>query len=186
MKPELTIAKLAEIGAKASRKANGCRLYGNLSVDPTRYSYANDQPFREAFAQAVRDAVLDHIAESDKMVAPDPYAELRAAHAAGKTIQLLDNILWADCLKEPDWSAPVHDYRIKPEPVIVPLDMDDLRATDEFKQKHGETIYPPLFWDKTIVRLWIMPLSYQHLASDYLRRQHGSNEWKPCTKEITK
>jgi hypothetical protein len=26
-------------------------------------------------------------------------------------------------------------------------------------------------------------LTLKELAAFYLRRQHGSNEWKPCTKE---
>lgn len=100
MKPEPTIAQLAEIGAKASRNWKGYKL------------------FREAFAKAVRDAVLDHIAESDKMVAPDPYAELKAAHAAGKVIQRAHLNLpdvWVD-FPFPKFRAPPEDYRIKPDP----------------------------------------------------------------------
>lgn len=185
MKPEPTLAELAEIGAKASRHWNGYKLFGNLTVNPNRSAYADDQPFREAFAKAVRDAVLDHIAESDK---PDPYAELKAAHAAGKVIQIAHHNLpdvWVD-FPFPEFSAPPEDYRIKPEPVIVPLDMTDLRATDEFKMKRGKTIYTLLFWDEHNVRTSQGFATYDDLAANYLRRQHGSNEWKPCTKEITK
>jgi hypothetical protein len=186
MKPEPTIAQLAEIGAKASRDWQGQqRLYGNLTVDPRKTAYADDQPFREAFAKAVRDAVLDHIAESGKMVVLDPYAELRAAHAAGKTIQMKSGIIWSDIVF-PVFDGQPDDYRIKPEPVIVPLDRDDIRATDEFKRKQGGAIYVPIFWDGANVYLHRGFQTYGYLASDYLRRQHGSNEWKPCTKEITK
>jgi uncharacterized protein YodC (DUF2158 family) len=47
---------------------------------------------------------------------PDPYAELKKAHAEGKVIQLkpLDRP-WED-LEDPDFAAPISCYRIKPEP----------------------------------------------------------------------
>jgi hypothetical protein len=48
--------------------------------------------------------------------AVDPYAELKAAHAAGKVIQMLDNVLWNDLLTEPQWeTVPLCDLRIKPD-----------------------------------------------------------------------
>ena len=55
---ELTLAQLAAIGAGAAQFSNGNALIGNLTVHPTRSGYAGDQPFREAFARAVRDAAL--------------------------------------------------------------------------------------------------------------------------------
>ena len=69
-----------------------------------------------------------------------------------------------------------------PEP-LIPLDIDDIRATDEFKSKYGETIYAPLFWGRKKVKTAWDWCTYEELATNYLRRQHGSNEWKPCTKE---
>jgi hypothetical protein len=191
MKTELTLTQLAAIGAKACHHADGRGLVGDLVVNPERNAYASDRPFREAFAKAVRDAVLNHIAESGKRVAPDPYAELRAACAAGKAIEVFiaDDEYGPDrwSLKENNsWSLPPERYRIKPEPVIVPLDYDDIRATDEFKSKGGGSICTLLSWDATTVRTSMYTLTYDRLASICLRRQHGSNEWKPCTKEITK
>lgn len=58
---------------------------------------------------------------------PDPYAELKAAHAAGKTIQnaSFDRSGWFDT-PYPKWTAPVDMYRIKPEPHKVPLGPDDV------------------------------------------------------------
>lgn len=57
----------------------------------------------------------------------DPYAELKAAHAAGKTIQnaSFDKSGWFDT-PYPRWTAPVDMYRIKPEPRKVPLGPDDI------------------------------------------------------------
>ena len=45
----------------------------------------------------------------------DPYAELKKAHAEGKTIQILTlTDEWVDC--EPYWDSDVKCYRVKPEP----------------------------------------------------------------------
>jgi hypothetical protein len=47
---------------------------------------------------------------------PDPYAELKKAHAEGKVIQFKPHgCPWEDS-EEPDFSAPIACYRIKPEP----------------------------------------------------------------------
>ncbi len=49
----------------------------------------------------------------------DPYAELKAAHKAGKVIQwswlTCTEPKWKDCVNEPTWDA-AKQYRIKPEP----------------------------------------------------------------------
>ena len=136
-----TLTELADIGAKASRSANGLELYGGLTVDPNRSSYLKEAPFREAFAQAVKDAVLAGlVTKSDSL--PDP------------------------------------------EPVIVPLDINDIRATDEFRLIEFSLVKTVTEWNQIFVWLSNSPqLSYESLAANYLRRQHGSNEWKPCTKE---
>jgi hypothetical protein len=190
---EHTLKELADIGAKASRSANGCKLYGSLTVDPNKSAYVSDAPFREAFAKAVRDAVLKHIAESGKMVAPDPYAELKAAHAAGKAIEVFiaDDEYGPDrwSLKESNsWSLPPERYRIKPKPVLIPLDINDIRATDEFRPCYDVyQICTLLHAGEEYIRIGInhgfAQFNYAELAANYLRRQHGSNEWKLCTKE---
>lgn len=50
---------------------------------------------------------------------PDPYAELKAAHAAGKVIQWFNGTTWLDLIKPVDpnplWLHPAKDLRIKPE-----------------------------------------------------------------------
>lgn len=69
------------------------------------------------------------------LVNDDPYAELKAAHAAGKTIQLNDNYSdggppdWND-IKDPGWAAGPECYRIKPEenPVSEIKHADLIRA----------------------------------------------------------
>jgi hypothetical protein len=50
---------------------------------------------------------------------PDPYAELKAAHAAGKVIQRHTEAGWIDHImpseREPIWFHPAKDLRIKPD-----------------------------------------------------------------------
>ena len=50
---------------------------------------------------------------------PDPYAELKAAHAAGKVIQWFNGTTWIDLIKPVDpnplWLHPAKDLRIKPD-----------------------------------------------------------------------
>lgn len=60
---------------------------------------------------------------------PDPYAELKAAHAAGKVIQFnygtAESPRWKDC-SYPIWESSPEDYRTKPTPKLVPMTSDDL------------------------------------------------------------
>jgi hypothetical protein len=48
--------------------------------------------------------------------APDPYAELKAARAEGKIVEIISTWgVWRD-LSPYRWDRPVSEYRIKPEP----------------------------------------------------------------------
>ena len=61
-------------------------------------------------------------------VKPDPFAAEKAAFAAGKTIQYKSQIndhQWFDCYIAPMW-VDGRKYRIKPEPVMIPLGPDDV------------------------------------------------------------
>ena len=136
-----TLKELADIGAAAAFANN--RRYHYMSVSEKSHSWSGEEPARQAFAQAVRDAVL------------------------------------ADMLPKFDSGTSVK---------TVPLDIDDIRATDEFKCKSDmvPVIYTALSWGDHVVQMALYgPVKYSDLATSYLRRQHGSNEWKPCTKEVT-
>lgn len=54
---------------------------------------------------------------------PDPYAALKAAHAAGKVIECITGTdrRWMAIQGEPRWFLPLEDYRIKPEPPAFQL-----------------------------------------------------------------
>ena len=135
-----TLKELADLGAAAAL-ASDRRCYHYMGVSEKSHSWGPDEPARQAFAQAVRDAVL------------------------------------ADMLPKSDSGTSVK---------TVPLDMDDIRATDEFKLFGGCVIQTLSEWDAIYLRLrYGGPVDYSYLAASYLRRQHGSNEWKPCTKEVT-
>lgn len=66
-------------------------------------------------------AFADQLESTQTTPSVDPYADLKEAHAAGKTIQRyhesgqwIDHILPSE--QEPIWFHPVKDLRIKPEP----------------------------------------------------------------------
>ena len=61
-------------------------------------------------------------------VKPDPFAAEKAAFAQGKTIQFKGRESaydWSDCYTAPGWFSDC-EYRIKPDPVLVPLGPDDV------------------------------------------------------------
>lgn len=67
----------------------------------------------------------------------DPYAELKAAHAAGKVIECKQvRGDWA-IIKYPAWIAPVKDYRIKPEPASEPAQPWTPAVGDVVRLKSG-------------------------------------------------
>ena len=50
----------------------------------------------------------------------DPFTELKAAHAAGKKIELLVEPYGWGVINRPDFDSKVEYYRIKPEPELTP------------------------------------------------------------------
>lgn len=58
-------------------------------------------------------------------VKPDPYAELKAAHAAGKAIEVqMPNGEWFDYKPDkPQWNLQPECYRIKPEPATKEVEL---------------------------------------------------------------
>jgi hypothetical protein len=135
-----TLKELADLGAAAAFAIDHFHAY-YMSVSEKSHSWTPDEPARQAFAAAVRDAVL------------------------------------ADLVTKTD-SSPVTK--------TVPLDMDDIRATDEFRHKASHIVETADHWNCEEVKLsWSDSPTYEVLSTNYLRRQHDSDEWKPCTKEIT-
>jgi hypothetical protein len=85
---------------------------------------------------------------------PDPYAELKAAHAAGKVIQFNpgDSLGWRD--QQCDFTAAPHCYRIKPE-----QQPQEPWAAEKAAFAAGETIqyssgYNPA-WSDVLDPMWL-------------------------------
>ena len=93
---------------------------------------------------------------------------------------------YSGCRPVRQGSTHARTRRPLPAPTVtVHLDASDIRATDEFRYEDGAVIQTAEYWDNEAVELtYSGPTDYARLAS-FLRRQHGSDEWKPCTKEIS-
>jgi hypothetical protein len=115
----------------------------------------------------------------------DPYAELKAAHAAGKTIQLRYNDKDSfDDVSRPSWYYLPECYRIKPEPQKLPLCADDIKAGDEFLAPDGYRRQWEKLSDKGISFVWAYP-SWDDLAvHGYKIRSLNETEWRPCYKLV--
>ena len=72
---------------------------------------------------------------------PDPFAAEKAAFAAGKTIQYYSksSLEWLDCYPCPPSWAPDYEYRVKPEPALVPLGPDDVPPFSAIRWSGWET-----------------------------------------------
>ena len=117
---------------------------------------------------------------------PDPYAELKAAHASGKTIQCNANsgTTWID-LPKPYFGASVENYRIKPEPQKLPLCADDVKAGAQFLSKCGQVWFPNHIREGYVCFGHFMSLTFQELVDDEWKiRCAGETEWRPCYKLV--
>ena len=86
---------------------------------------------------------------------PDPFAELKAAHAAGRAIQILNSQnRYVDA--DPKWTSPVEYYRIKPE--ASPFQLPPPPPGMQWHRKDGwkaEDLPPgtrPLAYGETVIQ----------------------------------
>lgn len=137
---------------------------------------------------------------------PDLYAELKAAHAAGKVIQVWDDgNIWRD-ISNPSWCLQVNEYRIKPEPLPpppVPLGPEDvppgtvLRGAGEAKNYDGGWCIITSC-SRTGIRIWrecdsnpteitwrtIKDAKSEINRSIPLTGKWDPTAWEPCSKEV--
>jgi hypothetical protein len=127
---------------------------------------------------------------------PDPYAELKKAHAEGKVIQGCIRGHWIDC-PHPTWKYPVNTYREKPdEKKTVPFDISDVPPCSVL------SLDPPRWFDiygvckegiyvlddePLVETLW----KWNYLAEKVkinrsipLTGKWNSDAWEPCQKQI--
>lgn len=200
-----TIKELADIGAVAAFADN--RRYHYMSVSKQSHSWESDEPARQAFAAAVRDAVLAELETKQISGTFEAHGLTWNRHTPGdpmpcdgdaKIVYIMRDygtcsaavgmLRWTAATKDESRDADIIGWRYadKPTTKTIPLDYTDIRATDEFRCKELHIIETAQFWHSDAVELsYGLPQRYADLAANYLRRQHGSNEWKPCTKEVT-
>jgi hypothetical protein len=109
---------------------------------------------------------------------PDPYAELKAAHAAGKVIQFNpgDSLGWRD--QQCDFTAAPHCYRIKPE-----QQPQEPWAAEKAAFAAGETIqyssgYNPA-WSDVFDPMWL-PASTSHGPRYRIKPKPQKVPLEPC------
>lgn len=123
---------------------------------------------------------------------PDPYAELKAAHATGKVIQFNpgDSLGWRD--QQCDFTAEPHCYRIKPEQQKVPLGPSDVLPGTVLRKSEWLSAWQSLFgaYDRGLSfngALWewsdIID-TYQINRSIPLTGKWNPEAWEPCYKLI--
>lgn len=127
----------------------------------------------------------------------DPYAELKAAHAAGKVIQY--NAKTNNQSSEGGWLGGGHlylnptyseklNFRIKPEPKRVPLEASDIPAVCWIRSNTVKREFLVSEIDSNGVwtsngcgnQMW----SWTRLYSLDVEYSEDRRNWKPCYKEI--
>ena len=113
----------------------------------------------------------------------DPYAELKAAHAAGKAIQCDCGGIWRDW-NDPHWSLPPERYRIKPETRRVPLCANDIKSGDEFLHSSGLRYTWHCIYTNAVQLSRASTFSFEQLMEEGWKiRSIGETEWRECSKE---
>ena len=108
------------------RKRDGLLVYSKLTAErhePDIIQSINATMATPYGARVQQPALGPQVAQ-----AADPYADLKAALAAGKTIQLNRPTrgAWEDCYFKPSFSLPPNCYRVKPEAATpAPINLVD-------------------------------------------------------------
>lgn len=121
---------------------------------------------------------------------PDPYAELKAAHAAGKVIQHhATKGFWVDSAN-PSFEAPAELYRIKPETKLIPLGPEDVPpgSVVRFGAK-AHWIMVVVVSDDAIGLLstdntGILKFSFETLMQIADIKRPNDTDWLPCSKGV--
>jgi len=112
----------------------------------------------------------------------DPYAELKKAHAAGKTIQYLSHNdgCWNDCaFGIPSWSSK-YEYRIKPEPEYWSKP-EHVPVGAIWKEK-GDTAMPGFISISRAIELLNLHKGLEGIVWCWPHEQFH-NKWRDCTVE---
>jgi hypothetical protein len=118
----------------------------------------------------------------------DPYAELKAAVAAGKVIQTkTEDGKWVTTHNQTfAWCLPLDSYRIKPEPQRVPLTAEDIPAVCWLTAKPlNNTSFLVTYVSIDKVGLGsARQLTWTELQEEGWEYSEDHKNWKGCYKEI--
>ena len=112
------------------------------------------------------------------------YLPLLQAFADGKTIEILANRRGCEDWEETvslDFSCAPDCYRIKPEPVMVPLGPQDVPPGSVIRHVGSEYWSLVIYANREIVKLHDRGIKYEHLCPTYEIKRPGE-DWKPCYK----
>lgn len=127
-----TIQELADIGAKAASeklatlKGGGSGLL--LAISPNSSGWSNDQPAREAFAQAVIDAFLDGVGDVPSV---DECREMFDAEPSHKELQGLSVVLAAVAKTTRNWQIAASARERMLEERVKDLEAMNKRQRDD-------------------------------------------------------
>lgn len=137
-------------------------------------------------ANSIRDGLKIRIKPTEP--APDPYASLKAAHAAGKAIQY--NVgshsrpFWSN-LPNPAWDADPSGYRIKPDPITVPLEASDLPSPVAWiLWPDGAAFMVTEVNSKGVSIAHRGFHSFLRLFEEGMKVSPDRKTWKPCSKTV--
>lgn len=138
-------------------------------------------------------AFADQLDATSEVEKPDPYAELKAAHAAGKVIQGLIGGYWIDS-PHPTWKYPVDTYRVKPdEPQNVPQSSTFFLPGTVIRFPDASDLWGAIMAiDQDGLVVGDTYQSYQELAASKatanrsipLTGKWNPDAWEPCSKTI--
>jgi hypothetical protein len=133
-----------------------------------------------------------------RLKSPDPYAELKAAHAAGKAIQFRGkgDEKWYNCGPDtgngPQW-LDGYEYRIKPEPEPEPeyvaLDASDVPLSATFQRIGWHQLRAKLMVERDTCGIMLIDSDgearwkhWKELFDGWQISRDGGKTWHPCRK----
>jgi len=119
-------------------------------------------------------------------VEPEPFAAEKAAHAQGKRIQYFSksSLEWLDCDRCPPSWLPHYAYRVKPEPVLVPLGPDDVKCGDLMTSNPNDRVTMVIGINPHCILVGIFEYSFEKLLdSGFLINRNDGKGWVACSKE---
>jgi hypothetical protein len=108
------------------------------------------------------------------------YLPLVQALAEGKTIQYGSGSIWGE-VKDPNFINPPQYYRVKPEPVMVPLELEDVPPGSALRAIGNSKWFLVSRASKFGVYFGSLLSEYTELQGSWQIKRPGE-DWMPCHK----